>query len=284
MPRALKVLRSIGTASHFCRAARHPLILVPTMGALHRGHGALIDRARRIAGGRGTVVVSVFVNPTQFGPTEDFARYPRRFVADCALCEHHGANAIFHPAPAAMYPPDFSTWVDEESLSRQLCGAARPGHFRGVCTVVMKLFMMTRPEVAVFGWKDLQQCLVVRRMVRDLGLPMRIVAIETVREPDGLALSSRNVYLSAEERAQASVLRRALLVARAAFRRGVTDAQTLRKLVLQTIAGAPLARVDYVEIADVETLRAISIVDRRCVIALAVFFGQTRLIDNIRLS
>ena len=150
--------------------------------------------------------------------------------------------------------------------------------------MVVKLFMITRPEVAVFGWKDLQQCLVVRRLVRDLQLPVRIVAIETVRERDGLALSSRNAYLTAEERAQAPALRSALLVARAAFRRGVTDAQTLRKLALQTIAAAPLARVDYVEIADVETLEAISIVDRRCVIALAVFFGQTRLIDNLRLS
>src|SRR5688572_5245860 len=184
MPRALKLLRAIGAASHFCRAARRPLILVPTMGALHRGHGALIDRARRIAGAKGTVVVSIFVNPTQFGPTEDLARYPRQFAADRALCEHHGANAIFHPAAGAIYPPGFSTWVDEESLSRELCGAARPGHFRGVCTVVAKLLMITRPEVAVFGWKDLQQCLVVRRLVRDLQLPVRIAAIETVREPD----------------------------------------------------------------------------------------------------
>jgi pantoate--beta-alanine ligase len=253
------------------------------MGALHRGHAALIDRARRSAGPRGTVVVSIFVNPSQFGPNEDFARYPRPFAADRTLCEKHGTDAIFHPSPAAIYPPDFSTWIDEVALSTRLCGAARPGHFRGVCTVVLKLLMIIQPDVAMFGWKDLQQCLVVRRLVRDLHLPVRIVALDTVREPDGLALSSRNAYLSVEERAQAPALRRALLVARAAFRRGVTDAATLRRLVLQTIGGAPLARVDYVEIVDVDTLAPVRLVDRRSVIALAVFFGETRLIDNIRL-
>lgn len=253
------------------------------MGALHRGHATLIARARQIAGTKGTVVVGIFVNPTQFGPKEDFARYPRPFAADRALCEEHGADAIFHPAATAIYPPDFSTWVDEEALSSRLCGAARPGHFRGVGTVVLKLFMITHPDVAVFGWKDFQQSMVVRRIVRDLHLPVRIIVAETVREPDGLALSSRNAYLSAEERAQAPVLRRALLVARAAFRRGVTDAETLRRLVVQTIGGAALARVDYVEVADPNTLAPVRTVDRRCVIALAAFFGETRLIDNIRL-
>ena len=280
----LKILRSIPAASRFCRAAAHPLVLVPTMGALHEGHAALIVRARKIAGPRGTVVVSIFVNPTQFGPAEDFSRYPRPFAADRAVCETHGADAIFHPPGGAMYAADYSTWVNEELVSAPWCGAARPGHFRGVCTVVLKLFTITSPDVAVFGRKDYQQCAVIRRMVRDLNLPVRIVPMETVRARDGLALSSRNAYLSPEERAAAPVLRQALLAARASFRRGVTDAEKLRRLIIQIIMNSPLARIDYVEIGDGATLAPVVVATRGSVIALAVFFGTTRLIDNIRLS
>ena len=253
------------------------------MGALHAGHGVLIDRARKLAGKSGTVIVSLFVNPTQFGPKEDFSRYPRTLAADKALCTAHGADLIFHPEAPAMYAEDYSTYVNEERVSGPMCGTSRPGHFRGVCTVVLKLFHIVTPDAAVFGLKDFQQYAVIRRMVRDLDLPIRIVPVETVRDPDGLALSSRNRYLSPEERVQAPVLRRALLAARDAFRKGEASAARLRKLVLKTIASSPLARVDYVEIADSHSLEPIAKVQREAVIALAVFFGRTRLIDNILL-
>ncbi len=277
----LKVIRSIPAIRRFANRTSGSVVLVPTMGALHAGHAALIDRARRIAGAGGLVVVSIFVNPTQFGPKEDFSRYPRTLAADRALCTEHGADAIFCPGAAEMYPADFSTWVNEESVSEPLCGASRPGHFRGVCTVVLKLFTIVQPTAAVFGLKDFQQCAVIRRMVRDLNLPVRIVAAPTVREADGLALSSRNRFLTAEERAQALVLRRALLAAAAAFRDGETRAAKLRTLVLKMIAAAPLARVDYVDVRDADTLDAITAVRKNCVIAVAVFFGKTRLIDNL---
>ena len=259
------------------------VVLVPTMGALHAGHAALIERARRVAGGSGLVVVSIFVNPTQFGPKEDFSRYPRTLAADRKLCAEHGADAIFCPDAAEMYSADFSTWVKEESVSGPLCGASRPGHFRGVCTVVLKLFTIIQPTVAVFGLKDFQQCMVIRRMVRDLNLPVRIVAAPTVREADGLALSSRNRFLNPEERAQAPLLRRALLAAAAAFRDGEKSAAKLRALVLKKIAAAPLARVDYVDVLDAASLAGVKTATRDSVIALAVFFGKTRLIDNLLL-
>jgi pantoate--beta-alanine ligase len=253
------------------------------MGALHRGHAALIDRARALAGKSGTVVVSIFVNPTQFGPKEDFSRYPRPFAADKKLCAAHGTDLLFHPRPAQIYPKGFSTFVEETTLSSRLCGASRPGHFRGVCTVVLKLFQIVQPQIAVFGLKDFQQCAVIRRMVRDLDLPIRIVAAETVREPDGLALSSRNQYLDAEERRQATILRAALLAAKKAWRAGETSAARLRGLVVKKIGTAPLARIDYVEIADATTLQPLHRVERNAVIAVAVFFGRTRLIDNVEL-
>jgi pantoate--beta-alanine ligase len=265
------------------RTATSPIVFVPTMGALHRGHAVLIDRARILAGPGGAVVVSIFVNPTQFGPKEDFSRYPRPFAADKRLCTAHGVDVIFHPSGQEMYPEGFSTYVEETSISTLLCGASRPGHFRGVCTVVHKLFQIIQPQVAVFGLKDFQQCAVIRRMVRDLHLPVRIVAVETVREPDGLALSSRNQYLSPEERQQAPVLRAALLAAKEAWQAGETNAARLRQLIVKKIGTASLARIDYVEIADVDSLQPVQRADRNTVMALAVFFGRTRLIDNLRL-
>jgi pantoate--beta-alanine ligase len=251
------------------------------MGALHAGHAALIDRARKLAGSRGTVVVSIFVNPTQFGPKEDLSRYPRPFRADRALCARHGVDVIFHPSAAEMYPADFSTYVEEQALSKFLCGASRPGHFRGVCTVVLKLFTIVAPDLAVFGQKDFQQCAVIRRMVRDLNLSVRIVPVATVREPDGLALSSRNSYLTPPERAQAPAIRRALLRARAAFRAGEKRASQLRQLVANDIRKAPLARVDYLEVVDAKSLEKTATASRSTLIATAVYFGSTRLIDNI---
>lgn len=253
------------------------------MGALHAGHAALIERARRHAGKRGTVVVSIFVNPAQFGPKEDFARYPRSFEADRQLCERHGADAIFHPSAEAMYGTDFSTWVTEEHVSRGLCGATRPGHFRGVSTVVLKLFTITSADAAIFGQKDLQQGMVVRRMVRDLNLPVRLLLAPTVREKDGLALSSRNRYLTPEERAQAPVLQRALGAALTAFRRGMRSAAELRQIIVQSVAAAELAKLDYAEVVDAESLQRIERVESRAFLAIAVFFGTTRLIDNLAL-
>lgn len=276
----LKTLRSIPATQRFCRTAPRPLVLVPTMGALHAGHAALIARARRLAGS-GTVVVSIFVNPAQFGAGEDFGRYPRTFAADRAVCAAQGADAIF--APGSVYAADHSTWVNEEAVSVPLCGASRPGHFRGVCTVVLKLFTITQPDAAVFGQKDYQQCAVIRRMVRDLNVPVRIVTMPTVRERDGLALSSRNAYLSPEERAQAPMIRQALLAALAAWRRGVREGEKLRRLVWQTISTAPLARIDYVEVVDAATLEPAEQAARGATIAVAVFLGATRLIDNIQL-
>lgn len=251
------------------------------MGALHRGHAALLTRARKVAGPEGTVAASIFVNPTQFGPKEDFSRYPRTWAEDKALCQEHGVDLLFHPEPADVYAEDFSTWVNEESLSQHLCGASRPGHFRGVCTVVLKLFNIIQPTHAVFGLKDFQQCAIIRRMVRDLNLPVHIEAAETEREPDGLALSSRNKYLSPEERMQAPILRQALLIARTAYRQGETRASALRRIIMRKIGSAPAARIDYVEIAHATTLEPVRQVGKNTVLAVAVFFGQTRLIDNL---
>lgn len=251
------------------------------MGALHEGHTQLIDRARQLAGAKGRVVVSIFVNPTQFGPKEDFSRYPRPLAADLNLCAAHGTDLVFHPTPEAMYPAGYSTFVEETTASQRLCGASRPGHFRGVCTVVSKLFQILRPQAAVFGLKDFQQCAVIRRMVRDLNLPVRIVPVPTVREADGLALSSRNRYLSPEERAQAPVLRAALLQARKAWQQGETRPAQIRRLIIKTITTMPLARIDYVEVADATTLEPVNRVRGNCVLAVAVFFGKTRLIDNL---
>ena len=281
--RLLKVISSISAVRRLVHLAKSPVVLVPTMGALHRGHAALIDRARSLAGPRGTVVVSIFVNPTQFGPKEDFSRYPRPFAADRHLCTAHGADILFHPTAAQMYPDGFSTFVEEITVSSLLCGASRPGHFRGVCTVVLKLFQIIQPQIAVFGLKDFQQCAVIRRMVRDLDLSIKIVAAETVREPDGLALSSRNQYLSPGERRQAPILQSALLAAKKAWRDGETNPSRLRQLIVKKIRTASLARIDYVELAHATTLQPVPQADRHTVIALAVFFGQTRLIDNLLL-
>jgi len=248
------------------------------MGALHEGHLSLVRKARRLSGPRGTVAVSIFVNPTQFGPKEDFSRYPRTFAADRRLCEGAGVDVIFHPGAGDIYPEGYSTYVDEERLSLGLCGQSRPGHFRGVCTVVLKLFNILAPDIAVFGAKDYQQCAVIRKMVSDLNVPVKIVVAPTVREADGLALSSRNRYLSPAERTQAPVIRRALLAARVASFRRPAD---LARLVRRHVSTAPLARIDYVQVLDADTLEEPGNRTRKLVIACAVWFGKTRLIDNI---
>ena len=254
------------------RMAGAKVALVPTMGALHEGHLSLIAAAKRR--GADEIVVSVFVNPTQFGPKEDYAKYPRDHRADAAKCRRAGATAIFFPTPASMYAPDHSVWVVEDgALSDRLCGARRPGHFRGVCTVVAKLFNLVRPHLAVFGQKDFQQATIIRRMVRDLDFGIDIVVAPIVREPLGLARSSRNSYLSAPERASALALSQAL----AALKEGPWAAQRRRT---ERFLAAHGLRVDYVEAVDAATLRPVKSLRRGTAALLAAFAGKTRLIDN----
>jgi pantoate--beta-alanine ligase len=248
------------------------------MGALHEGHAALIRAAKQSAG---FVVVSIFVNPTQFGPNEDFAKYPRTLDADRELCAKAGADLIFAPTPAEMYP-DFSvTVVDVTKLDEPLCGASRPGHFRGVCTVVLKLFNIVLPDVAVFGAKDAQQARIVRQMVRDLNVPVTVQVEPTVREPDGLAMSSRNRYLSAAERAVAPRIYESLQAIRSRALAGEWDVARLESALAAQLTQIPGARVDYARIVDDATLQPLTRLDRPALAAVAVFLGTTRLIDNV---
>jgi pantoate--beta-alanine ligase len=263
--------------------------LVPTMGCLHAGHLSLVAKARRWVGRRGQVVVSIYVNPTQFAPHEDLAKYPRDLPRDTRLCRDAGVNVLFLPDDQAMYPGDqatgFSTYVTEEALSCEMEGVSRPTHFRGVTTVVAKLFNLVQPDVAVFGAKDWQQAAVVRRMVRDLSYPLKVVVAPTMRESDGLAMSSRNRHLSTEERPQAVALWQAIQEARRAVRatREAVPAARLRSELKWLIETRPSARVDYLEFFDPRTLKPRARVSRGAHLALAVFVGETRLIDNGRL-
>jgi len=251
---------------------------VPTMGCLHDGHLSLIRRAKTEAA---YVVVSIFVNPTQFGPTEDFSKYPRTMEADRRGCEAAGADLIFAPTTEDFYPAGASTWVEVAGVSDGLCGTHRPGHFRGVATVVAMLFNAVQADLAVFGRKDLQQLAVIRRMVRDLHLPVRIVAHETVREADGLAMSSRNRYLTTEQRPQAATIAAAMAAAQALARGGMTDAGRLREAALEVLRGQPAIRVQYCEIVDRDTMAAVASTEgKTCAIAIAGHLGTTRLIDN----
>lgn len=253
------------------------------MGALHAGHTSLFDCARKLAGPSGTVVATIFVNPTQFGPKEDLSRYPRPFERDQKLCRKHGVDILFAPQPEEVYPADFSSWVNETGVSTGLCGGSRPGHFQGVCTVVLKLFNICQPTHAVFGKKDFQQCAVIRRMVRDLDVPIRLVFGATVREADGLALSSRNAYLSPEDRLHAPKLYAALRNAREAVRSGEVRVNVLREQIEKRFSEIPGSRMDYVTIVNRDTLHPLETVSKGTVAAIAVFFGSTRLIDNIEL-
>lgn len=251
--------------------------LVPTMGYLHEGHQSLI--ARSVAENDRTVV-SDFVNPIQFGPTEDLATYPRDIERDAALCESTGANLIFHPEADEMYAPDFCTYVDMDHLTKGLCGKTRPIHFRGVCTVVSKLFHIVQPDRAYFGQKDAQQLAVIRRMVRDLNMPLTIVGCPIIREEDGLAKSSRNTYLSAEERKAALCLSRGLNKGKVAVEAGETDAEKVKAIITAEIEAEPLSRIDYVEIVDWNNLEPVSSTEGSILAAVAVYIGKTRLIDN----
>lgn len=264
-------------------ALPRPRVLVPTMGALHDGHLALVHRAREAAGPDGTVAVSIFVNPIQFDRPGDLAAYPKPLEDDLAKCQAAGVDLVFAPEAGAMYFPDRSITVTESLLSRNLCGATRPGHFDGVCTVVLKLFNLFQAEAAVFGEKDVQQLAVLRRMVRDLDVPVEIIGHPTVREPDGLAMSSRNVRLTPEHRADAPRLRRALEGARSLLQFGERSAAPFLAAARKHLEDSPFLRIDYLELVDAESLQAVGTIKRPAVLATAVFYGEVRLIDHVTL-
>lgn len=279
----MRLLTTIQDTRAACRHARERgvLGLVPTMGALHEGHLSLVRAARAQSD---AVAVSIFVNPTQFGPNEDFARYPRNLESDCALLEKEGVDLVFAPSPEEIYPGGTVTWVTVEGMSERLCGRSRPGHFRGVTTVVSKLFHIIEPEIAFFGQKDAAQVAIIRRMVRDLNVPVRIEVCPIVREPDGLALSSRNAYLNPAERKSALVLYRTLQRGKELFETGERNAGKLTAAAKQIFATEPEAKLDYFEIVDPDTLEPMPSIVKPTLAAVAAFVGRTRLIDNIILE
>ena len=274
------VLRGIDEVRTGVAAARQQALrvgLVPTMGALHDGHVSLIRAARRECG---FVVVSIFVNPTQFGPNEDLARYPRSFEKDLATCAAEGVDLVFAPDVATMYPPDFRTFVEVHELQDPLCGASRPGHFRGVATVVLKLFNIVQPDAAYFGQKDAQQARIIQQLVRDLDVPVLVRVCPILREPDDLALSSRNQYLDTDQRRGATVLHRALQSARTLVAQGERNSDVVKNALRAPIEATPGAALDYAEVVDADSLRPVESVRGRILLAVAVRFGPTRLIDN----
>jgi pantoate--beta-alanine ligase len=278
-PRVIASLSEMTAWSEAARRRGQAIVFVPTMGALHAGHVALLEEGRR----RGqALVLSIFVNPTQFGPKEDLAKYPRTLERDLQLAAGAGTDVAFVPSAADVYPPGFQTFIDVREVSQGLCGERRPGHFVGVATVVAKLFLIVRPDLAIFGEKDFQQLAVVRRMTSDLHLGIEIVGLPTVREPDGLAMSSRNVYLSPPERTRAGALYRGLTAAKDALAAGERSVQVLVDRASAIISPA-VDRMDYLEVRDVDTLAPMTTVDRPAVMLVAAFVGNTRLIDNLRL-
>ena len=285
---AMRVVQTVSAMQRQTRtwqARQIPVAFVPTMGFLHEGHLSLVARARREVGRAGKVVLSIYVNPTQFAPHEDLAAYPRDFSRDKKLCAQTGVDVLFAPPNREMYPAGYSTYVAEERLSLNMEGASRPTHFRGVTTVLAKLFHLVQPAVAVFGAKDFQQATVVRKMVQDLNFPLKIIVAPIVREASGLALSSRNKYLTEDQRQEAAILPRAIQQARAALAgaRKPVPAERLREDLRALIATQPQSRVDYIEFFDPQTLAPVGKVKKGTQMALAVFIGKTRLIDNARL-
>ncbi len=276
----METIKDIQTMREFVRQQRQAgkrIGFVPTMGYLHDGHLSLVRVAQEAAD---TVVMSIFVNPLQFGVGEDYGEYPRDLTRDARLAEEAGVAAVFAPSVAEMYPAGYATFVEVEKLTEGLCGASRPGHFRGVTTVVTKLLNIVQPDVAVFGQKDAQQAAVIQRMVRDLNMPVRIIVAPTVREADGLAMSSRNVYLNEEQRRASLVLFKSLQMAQERIAAGDRNAASLRQAMVEFIEAEPLAEIDYVEIVNAESLQPVEDIAGRVLIALAVRFGSTRLIDN----
>ena len=277
----MKVIETIDEMRQLRLQLAEPAGLVPTMGYLHEGHLSLVRQARRE---NPSLVVSIFVNPTQFGPREDFKQYPRDPQRDLALLENANTDIVFMPSAAEMYPPQFSSWVEVGRVTERLEGASRPGHFRGVATVVAKLFNIVQPNRAYFGQKDAQQAVVIKKMVADLNMNIEIVILPTVREPDGLAISSRNIYLNSKERKTAVVLYQALCLAQKLWVQGETNAERLRQQMTDLIQKEPLADIDYVSIADPETLDELDKVESPALVSLAVRIGKTRLIDNVVLE
>jgi pantoate--beta-alanine ligase len=276
----MEVVRSVEALRPARAVLPSPFGLVPTMGALHEGHLSLVHRALAECG---SVGVSIFVNPTQFGEREDYSAYPRNLERDLALLKAEEVNLVWTPTEDEIYPPGFQTWVEVEQLTNVLEGVHRPGHFRGVATIVTKLFNAFQPERAYFGQKDAQQAVVIQRMVRDLEIPIKIVVCPTVRERDGLAMSSRNAYLDPDERRAATVLYRALTAAKEAFNAGERSADTLRRRMQDVLDAEPRARVEYVSVADPERLEELEGKASRALLSMAVYIGKTRLIDNMRL-
>jgi pantoate--beta-alanine ligase len=274
----MKVIETIADLRRLRLKLPEPVGFVPTMGYLHEGHLVL---ARQAKAENSSVVVSIFVNPTQFGPAEDFNKYPRDPQRDLAMLEKEGVDIVFMPSVAEMYPPNFSSWVDVGKISERLEGASRPGHFRGVATVVAKLFNIVQPDRAYFGQKDAQQLIVIKKMAVEFDMNLEVVAVPTVREPDGLAMSSRNTYLNPEERKAAVVLYQALTLAQKLWSQGEKDAQAIRRQMTELIQKQPLANIEYISIADAETLDELDRVKPPALVSLAVRIGKTRLIDNV---
>jgi pantoate--beta-alanine ligase len=277
----MKVVKTAAELSQLRGELHQPLGFVPTMGYLHAGHLALVRRARAE---NASVAVSIFVNPIQFGPAEDFRQYPRDSKRDLALLDGEGTDLVFMPPVEEIYPPGFDKWVEVGRLARRLEGASRPGHFRGVATVVARLFELVKPDRAYFGQKDAQQLLVVKKMAADLNMGVEVIAVPTVREPDGLAMSSRNTYLNPEERKQAAVLHQALTLAKRLYNDGKKDAGAIRRRMTALIQEKPLAAIDYISIADAETLEELEEVKPPALVSMAVKIGKTRLIDNLVLG
>ena len=276
--RIITSLRQMKVASARFRAAGQTIGLVPTMGYLHQGHLSLVRASKKTTD---ATVVSIFVNPTQFGPREDLAKYPRDFARDARMLRAEGADILFIPRAADMYPPGYKTYVEVHELQNKLCGRSRPIHFRGVCTVVLKLFNTVRPDKAFFGQKDAQQAIIIRRMVQDLDLDVKVEVKPIIRDADGLALSSRNAYIKPEERKAALVLTRSLKEAKMMVDQGQRKTAVLIGRIRSRLQDEPLARVDYVAVVDPEELEPLSLVKDGALIALAVFIGRTRLIDNV---
>jgi pantoate--beta-alanine ligase len=274
----MKVVETVAELKELRDKMPGPLGFVPTMGYLHEGHLTLVRQAKAE---NASVAVSIFVNPTQFGPKEDFKQYPRDPDRDLALLEREGTDLVFMPPVEEIYPPDFNSWVEVGRLAERLEGASRPGHFRGVATVVARLFHLVKPDRAYFGQKDAQQLIVIKRMVADLALNLEVVAVPTVREPDGLAMSSRNTYLNPEERKQATVLYQALTLARRLCDEGEGDGRAIRRKMADLIKKEPLAQIDYISIADAVTLEELDVVKPPALVSMAVRIGETRLIDNV---
>jgi len=282
----MKIIRRPDEMSALCREFRkagRTVGLVPTMGALHEGHLSLVQMSRKLCD---ATVMSIFVNPIQFGPAEDYQKYPRPFDSDCEKAEAAGCDAVFAPEQGDIYPPDYASYVEVERITGTLCGASRPGHFRGVATVVLKFFNIVIPQVAIFGQKDAQQVVVIKRMAADLNVPVKIAVAPIVREKSGLAMSSRNIYLTSEERLQSSLIYKGLLAASKLFDKGERVAENLKAVIGEVLAGAPLVSPEYIEIVNTLTLQPLDTIHSAALIAIAVRMktSKTRLIDNIVLG